>query len=149
VDGNFTAQHMKMRRPEDDIPLSDGLGYMVANEPYQKHVAQAANNEEVCIIRPSGHDSHIHVPLASHRGRHARIIGLSMMPIPKKLTCVPLVWVLQPVLVMVALFPILWLIFTRENSKFISHICIYNLLIFGSGLKAKKCRLLHLSGNLL
>lgn len=50
VDGNFTAQHMKMRKPEDDVPLSDGLAYMVANEPYQKHVAQAANNEEVCVI---------------------------------------------------------------------------------------------------
>ena len=97
---------MKMRRPEDDVPLSDGLAYMVADEPYQKHVAQAANNEEVCIIRPLSHDLHIHVPLASYRGQHARIIGLSITPIPTELTCVPLVWVLLPVLVMVALFPI-------------------------------------------
>jgi len=52
VDGNFTAQHMKMRKPEDDIPLSDRLAYMVANKPYQKHVAHTANNEEVCIIGP-------------------------------------------------------------------------------------------------
>ena len=52
VDGNFTAQHMRMRKPKDDVSLSDGLAYMVANEPYQKHVAQAANNEEVCIIGP-------------------------------------------------------------------------------------------------
>jgi hypothetical protein len=52
VDGNFTAQHMKMRKPENDVPLSDGLAYMVANEPYQKHIAQAANNEEACIIGP-------------------------------------------------------------------------------------------------
>jgi Kyakuja-Dileera-Zisupton transposase len=52
-----------------------------------------------------------------------------MMPILIKHTCVPLVWVLLPVLVMVALFPILWLIFTRENSKFISHINMNNLLI--------------------
>ena len=51
VDGNFTAQHMKMRRPKDDVPLSDGLAYMVANEPYQKHIAEAANNEEVYIIK--------------------------------------------------------------------------------------------------
>ena len=50
MDGNFTAQHMKMRKPEEDVSLSDGLAYMVANEPYQKHIAQAANNEEVCII---------------------------------------------------------------------------------------------------
>jgi hypothetical protein len=52
VDGNFTAQHMKMHKPKDDIPLSDGLAYMVANEPYQKHISQAADNKEVCIIGP-------------------------------------------------------------------------------------------------
>ena len=52
-----------------------------------------------------------------------------MMLIPIKLTYVPLVWVPQPVLVMVALFPILWLIFTRENSKFFFFININNLLI--------------------
>lgn len=120
MDGNFTAQHMKMRKPEDDVPLSDGLAYMVANEPYQKHVAQAANNEEVGIIGSPGLGRHIHAPLASSRGPHARTIGLSMMPIPTRLTCVPQVWVLPPVLVMVALFLILWSIFTRENSKFIS-----------------------------
>ena len=51
MDGNFTAQHMKTRKPKDDIPLSDGLAYMVANKPYQKHITQAANNEEVHIIR--------------------------------------------------------------------------------------------------
>jgi hypothetical protein len=50
VDGNFTAQHMKMRKPENDIPLSDGLAYMVGNEPYQEHISQAANNEEVCAV---------------------------------------------------------------------------------------------------
>ena len=63
VDGNFTAQHMKMRKPEDDISLSDGLAYMVANEPYQKHVSQAANNEEVCIIRSWQNDLHFIYPL--------------------------------------------------------------------------------------
>jgi hypothetical protein len=53
VDGNFTAQHMKMRKPENDVPLSDGLAYMVGNGPYQKHIAQAANNEEVHQLDPS------------------------------------------------------------------------------------------------
>jgi hypothetical protein len=52
MDGNFTAQHMKMHKPENNIPLSDGLAYMVANEPYQKHIAQAVNNEEAYIIEP-------------------------------------------------------------------------------------------------
>ena len=51
------------------------------------------------------------------------------MPTPTKRTCVPLEWVLLPVLVMVALFPILWLTFTRENSKFVPYINMDNLLI--------------------
>ena len=52
VDGNFSAQHMKMHKSKDDISLFDGLAYMVANKPYQKHVAQAASIKEVCIIKP-------------------------------------------------------------------------------------------------
>ena len=52
MDGSFTAQHMKMWKPENNIPFSDGLAYMVANKPYQEHIALAANNEEVCIIKP-------------------------------------------------------------------------------------------------
>lgn len=47
VDGNFTAQHMKMRRPEEDVSLSDGLAYMVEDKAYQAHVASAAENTEV------------------------------------------------------------------------------------------------------
>ncbi|KIM58445.1 hypothetical protein SCLCIDRAFT_48076, partial [Scleroderma citrinum Foug A] len=41
VDGNFTAQHMKMMRPECDIALADGLGYMVEDGPYQNHISSA------------------------------------------------------------------------------------------------------------
>ena len=104
IDGNFTAQHMKMRKPKDDVSLSDGLEYIVANEPYQKHVAQAANNEEVCIIGPFGDNLHIHAHLASPRGQHVKTTGLLMILILTKLTCTPLVWVLRRVLVMAALF---------------------------------------------
>ena len=86
---------------------------------------------------------------ARPRDQHARIIEPSMIPIPIKLTCVPLVWVQLLVLVMVVLFPILWLIFTRENSKSISYLYGKNLLICYFGLKAKKCRLFHLSSNLI
>ena len=48
-----------------------------------------------------------------------------MMPIPTEHTYVSLAWVLLPALAMVALFPILWLIFIREN-------CYAPLLIFGA-----------------
>ena len=29
MDGNFQAEHMKMRNPENDVPLSEGTGFMV------------------------------------------------------------------------------------------------------------------------
>ena len=75
VDGNFTAQHMKMRRPENDVPLSDGLAYMVADEPYQKHISQAANNEEVCIIKYLKYNFHIYALFTFSRSQHAKTIG--------------------------------------------------------------------------
>jgi hypothetical protein len=48
VDGNFTAQHMRMKRPTEDISLSDGLGYMVKDKCYQSHIQAAADNKDVC-----------------------------------------------------------------------------------------------------
>ena len=50
VNENFTAQHMRMKRPQDDIFLADGLAYMVEDKPYQNHVSSAPNNKEVCHL---------------------------------------------------------------------------------------------------
>ncbi|KAN0088257.1 hypothetical protein V8E55_005314 [Tylopilus felleus] len=60
VDGNFTVQYMKMKRPMNDVSLSDGLAYMVEDEPYQLHVASAAENTEVsaCIQKRSTCQNH-------------------------------------------------------------------------------------------
>ncbi|KIJ19236.1 hypothetical protein PAXINDRAFT_70544, partial [Paxillus involutus ATCC 200175] len=46
VDGNFSAQHMKMKIPEDDVPLSDGLAYMVESTAYTAHVSSAVEARE-------------------------------------------------------------------------------------------------------
>ncbi|KAI6040087.1 hypothetical protein EDC04DRAFT_2602734 [Pisolithus marmoratus] len=46
TDGNFTAQHMKMNKPELDVTLSDGKGYMVAEVPYQSHLKQSLDSKE-------------------------------------------------------------------------------------------------------
>ncbi|KAI6097097.1 hypothetical protein F5141DRAFT_1205735 [Pisolithus sp. B1] len=47
IDGNFTAQHMKMNKPELDVALSDGKGYMVSEGPYQNHLQQSLDTKEV------------------------------------------------------------------------------------------------------
>ncbi|KAI5983428.1 hypothetical protein EDC04DRAFT_2914981 [Pisolithus marmoratus] len=46
IDGNFTAQHMKMNKPELDVALSNGKGYMVAEVPYQSHLKQSLDSKE-------------------------------------------------------------------------------------------------------
>lgn len=38
VDGNFHADHIKMRRPDLDIKLSNGRGYMVEDGKYQEYL---------------------------------------------------------------------------------------------------------------
>lgn len=47
MDGNFSAEHMKMRQPRNDVPLSHGAGYMVAPGPYKTHLAVAQEDREV------------------------------------------------------------------------------------------------------
>ncbi|KAG2059145.1 hypothetical protein BDR06DRAFT_875058, partial [Suillus hirtellus] len=46
VDGNFTAQHMKMKTPEDDVSLADGKGYMVTEGPYETHIIESVEEKE-------------------------------------------------------------------------------------------------------
>ena len=50
VDGNFTAQHMKMKTPEDDVSLADGKGYMVAEGPYESHVTESIEEKEARVL---------------------------------------------------------------------------------------------------
>ncbi|KAI6105234.1 hypothetical protein EDD16DRAFT_1524338 [Pisolithus croceorrhizus] len=46
-DGKFTAQPMKMNKPELDVALSDGTGFMVAEVPYQSHLKQSLDSQEI------------------------------------------------------------------------------------------------------
>jgi hypothetical protein len=38
VDGNFHADHIKMRRPDLDVALSNGQGYMVEDSRYMEYL---------------------------------------------------------------------------------------------------------------
>jgi hypothetical protein len=50
MDGNFQAEHMKMRNPENDVPLSNGTGFMVSPIPYELHLKSAVERRQVCFI---------------------------------------------------------------------------------------------------
>ena len=40
VDGNFKQDHLKMKHPVDDVPLSDGHGFMVGSEDFDSYASQ-------------------------------------------------------------------------------------------------------------
>jgi hypothetical protein len=46
-DGNFSAEQLKMKRPEDDVHLTDGTGFLTEESRYQKHLNVAIEIKEV------------------------------------------------------------------------------------------------------
>lgn len=48
-DGNFSAELYKPKRPDDDIALADGLGYLVAEKRYHEHLKEAIEIKQVSI----------------------------------------------------------------------------------------------------
>ena len=49
-DGNFKAEHMKMKHPEHDVALFDGKGFMVERAPYQHHLTLVPDRTAVQIV---------------------------------------------------------------------------------------------------
>lgn len=47
MDGNFSADHLKMRNPDDDVSITDGSGFMVGDERYKAHLRIAKDHKEV------------------------------------------------------------------------------------------------------
>lgn len=50
TDGNFTADHIKQKRDQDDVWLADGEGIMTAREPYKTHLKTAKPPKDVCFF---------------------------------------------------------------------------------------------------
>lgn len=50
MDGNFSADHLHMRRPKDDVQLSDGSAFMVTQGPYNAHLKIAKDTNEVISL---------------------------------------------------------------------------------------------------
>lgn len=51
VDGNFSAENLRMRRPEGDIALSPGGRYMVEPKRYDLHLNTGEETNQVCPFR--------------------------------------------------------------------------------------------------
>lgn|ERR1700719_2603453 len=51
VDGNFHADHIKMRRPEQDIMLTNGQGYMAEEARYKEYLSVVKDSRVVgCCV---------------------------------------------------------------------------------------------------
>jgi len=69
MDSNFQVEHMRIRNPENDVPLSDRTGFMVRKSLYKLHLKLAVERWQVRSI------SHISagIYLRSDRDQHAMI----------------------------------------------------------------------------
>ena len=47
VDGNFHADHLKMKYLEDDVVLADGCAFMVETQPYEEHLNESKDVKQV------------------------------------------------------------------------------------------------------
>jgi hypothetical protein len=47
VDGNFSLEHMKMKKPGHDVFLNDGCGYLVESARYQQHLKSSIESTQV------------------------------------------------------------------------------------------------------
>jgi hypothetical protein len=79
VDGNFSAEHMKMSRAENNVRLMNGHGYMVEDGRYQDHLNKSIKVKEVSF------PISIHGVLAKScvRNPTAATTRLLVKPIPK------------------------------------------------------------------
>lgn len=62
ADGNFKQEHLKMKYPEDDVPLSNGHGYMVEKNKFDRYIqgapappAQVSTTSQTSYICLSSH----------------------------------------------------------------------------------------------
>lgn len=47
MDGNFAAEHQRMKNPEDDVWLADGDGFFVGRTRFDEHVRTAVERVQV------------------------------------------------------------------------------------------------------
>ena len=113
MDGNFQAEHMRMKNPENDVPLSDGAGFMVSKKPYESHLKSVVEKGQVCSI------SCISVGICSCPDRNQR----AMITVPSTAQTNMAAILNQPELglrhaYMGPLCQTLWLIFKRVKREF-------------------------------
>jgi len=55
MDGNFSAEHMRCRTGEKDVPLSAGMAFMANPDSYKAHLRSGKESIQVCRT------THLHI----------------------------------------------------------------------------------------
>lgn len=71
MDGNFVAEQLNMRRPDGDVVLSTGMGYMTDPAPYKAHLITASETRE-----PTTCNDHRALSQANTERQHLQSTGL-------------------------------------------------------------------------
>jgi hypothetical protein len=50
LDGNFSAEHLRMKCPEDEVILGDGTAFFVREKEYKNHLLVAVESKQVSAI---------------------------------------------------------------------------------------------------
>jgi hypothetical protein len=79
VDGNFHADHIKMRRPDLDIALTNGQGFMVEDRRYMDYLSVVKEPRLVGRLTYSAFVSKLTFLTSGHR---VGTIERSMRPTP-------------------------------------------------------------------
>lgn len=53
ADGNFSLQNMHMKKPLEDVALTDKEGYAVEDMPYREHLAESIEWKQVLLSNQS------------------------------------------------------------------------------------------------
>jgi sigma54-dependent transcription regulator len=76
MDGNFSAEHMRCRTGETDVPLSAGMAFMANPDSFKAHLHSGKEIVQVCWILLTGA-----VNLNPHRLAHVTHTGPLNRPI--------------------------------------------------------------------
>jgi hypothetical protein len=49
MDGNFSAEHLRMRKPDDEVIFADGAGFFVAEKRYKDHLELAIEGKQASL----------------------------------------------------------------------------------------------------
>ena len=114
IDGNFSAEHLKMKQPEGDVALSPGGRYMVEPKRYELHLKTGKEIKQVGLYKRW---MIYNLNIIFYRNHSALTTRQLTMSTPLRHTSHPQGLVQLHVHVMDAFSPIVWWISRRERGK--------------------------------